>query len=46
LKITLVTAQTYSYAYTNFGPLTWLLVWIVSLLSVRSLEFSQFDSVY
>ena len=39
LKIILITAQIYSYIYTNFGLFIWIYVWIVSLLLVRPLKF-------
>jgi len=42
----LLIAHTYSYAYTNFGTLIWIFVWIVSLLIIRSLKFYQFNLVY
>jgi len=45
VKMTLVIVQTYSYVYTNFGPFIWIFVWHVSLLPVRPLKFSEFNSV-
>ena len=46
-KLPLVTiAQTYSYVYTNIGPFIWIFVWIVSVLLVKPLKFSQFNFVY